>query len=324
MSYKIELQPSGIYFDAATNASILDSALNANIHLEHSCKNGECGLCVAELITGSTVDEQGNEYSFGNILTCCTKPQTDLKLAANYYPELADIKQQIIPGKVDQILLIAEDIAVIKLRFPPSAKFNYLPGQYINITYKGIKRSYSIANAQSVTAGIELHIRRVPNGRFSDLLFNDIKKDALIRIEGPIGTFFVRDNDRPIIFLAGGTGFAPIKAMVEELLANKCKRNLYIYWGMPSAEALYSDIAEQWANSNDNVYYTPVVSVEVENWPGRTGFVHHAVLADFADLSIFDIYACGSPLMIESAKKDFLMQGLNAKNFYSDAFTPAK
>jgi CDP-4-dehydro-6-deoxyglucose reductase len=324
MAYKIEILPAGLYFEADANTSILDSAISANIQLDHSCRNGECGICTAELIEGSAVDTDENVFTSGNLLTCRAKPQSDLKLIATYCPELADIKQKIIPAKVDQITFVAKDIVVIKLRLPPNTQFDYLPGQYIDITYKGVTRSYSIANSQSVSAGIELHIRCIPNGQFSNLLINDIKKDSLLRIDGPKGTFFVRESHRPIIFLAGGTGFAPIKAMVEVLLANNSRRNLYVYWGMPSTEALYSDIGKQWEKQNENLSYIPVVSENTENWPGRTGFVHHAVLEDFMDLSGFDVYACGSPLMIEAAKKDFLLQGLMAKNFYSDAFTPAK
>jgi len=324
MNYKIKIQPSGLCFNADEDASILDSALSANIHLEHSCKNGDCGACAAELHTGLVVDALGNSCTSGRILTCATRPQSDLELVATFHPELAAIQQKVVPAKVDQILFAGKDVAVITLRLPPNANFHYLPGQYLDMTYQGVKRSYSIANAQVVSAGIELHIRRVPNGCFSELLFTEVKKDSLMRIEGPKGTFFVRDTGRPIIFLAGGTGFAPIKAMTEGLLANQCNRDLHIYWGMPSASMFYSNIARQWAETHSSISYIPVVSEYCENWQGRTGFVHQAVLEDFADLSAFDVYACGSPLMIDSAKKDFLLQGLDARNFYSDAFTPAK
>lgn len=324
MAYKIEIQPSGIHFDASAGMSILDSALSSNIHLEHSCRNGECGACAAELIDGSAIDAAGNTVSSGTLLTCSTQPLTDLKLTAAYYPELTHIKRKIIPAKVNRISFVTKDIAVIHLRLPPNGRLDYLPGQYVDVSYKGITRSYSIANAQSVSNGIELHIRCVPDGRFSALLLNDIKTDTLLRIEGPKGTFFVRDNHRPIIFLAGGTGFAPVKAMTEELLAAKSQRKLYLYWGMATPEAFYTYIASQWAEQNDNLSYIPVVSEKIGNWPGRTGLVHRAVLEDFTDLSEFDVYACGSPLMIDAAKKDFLLQGLDAKNFYSDAFTPAK
>lgn len=324
MKYKIKIHPSGIEFDAEENISILDSALNVNVHLEHSCKNGDCGICAAELQIGCAVDADGNEYSSGRLLTCCTKPRSDLELNAVYFPELTHIRQKIIPAKVDQILFAAEDIAVIKLRLPPNAGFDYLPGQYIDITYQGITRSYSIANARTAPAQLELHIRCVPNGKFSELVTNEIKKETLLRIAGPKGTFFVRESQRPLIFLAGGTGFAPIKAMIEELLARQCKRELYLYWGMPAPEALYSDIGEKWAENNAHFSYVPVVSGHAENWQGRTGYVHHAVLEDFTDLADFEVYACGSPVMIEAAKQDFFRQGLKAGNFYSDAFTPAK
>ena len=324
MNYNIKVQPAGLSFNADADASILDSALSANIHLEHSCKTGDCGVCTAELHAGLVVDSFGNSYTSDRILTCSTKPRSDLELVAEVYPELAAIQQKVIPAKVDQILFAVKDVVVITLRLPPNANFHYLPGQYIDMTYQGVKRSYSIANAQVVSTGIELHIRRVPNGRLSELLFTEIKKESLLRIEGPKGTFFVRDTGRPIIFLAGGTGFAPIKAMIEKLVADQCRRRFHIYWGMPSASMFYHDIARQWAESHASISYIPVVSEPGENWQGRTGLVHKAVLEDFSDLSDFDVNACGSPLMIEAAKKDFLLNGLDARNFYSDAFTPAK
>jgi CDP-4-dehydro-6-deoxyglucose reductase len=174
MAYKIEIQPSGIHFDANSGMSILDSALSSNIHLEHSCKNGECGACAAELIEGSAIDSAGNTVSSGTLLTCSTQPLTDLKLIAAYYPELTRIRPKITPAKVNRISFVTEDIAIIHLRLPPNSRLDYLPGQYVDVNYKGITRSYSIANAQTVSAGIELHIRCVPDGCFSGLLLNDI------------------------------------------------------------------------------------------------------------------------------------------------------
>jgi len=176
MNYKIKIQPSGLCFNADENTSILDSALSANIHLEHSCKNGDCGACAAELRAGLVVDALGNSCASGRIFTCATRPQSDLELAATFHPELVGIQQKVVPAKVDQILFAAKDVAVIKLRLPPNADFHYLPGQYLDMTYQGVKRSYSIANAQVVSAGIELHIRRVPNGRLANYYLLRLKQ----------------------------------------------------------------------------------------------------------------------------------------------------
>jgi CDP-4-dehydro-6-deoxyglucose reductase len=324
VSHIIKIFPSNVEFTGKEDETILDSALNAGIHLEHSCKNGDCGICESELLAGSAVDAEGRLYGEGErILTCNCKPKSNMQLQAHYFPELAGQIKRVVPCKVNSAEMVSHDVLKLILRMPPTSKTGYLAGQYINLQYKGVTRSYSIANANE-NEGIELHIRNVPNGEMSGLLFDDLKENTLMRLEGPCGTFFIRDSDRPIIFLAGGTGFAPVKAMVEHLLKKESEREIYIYWGMSNAKDFYSNLPAEWSAKFDNVHFIPVVSNEDETWPGRKGFVHHAVMEDFSSLESFDIYACGSPLMIEASKRDFIVKHLSVDNFYSDAFTASK
>lgn len=324
MPYIIKIFPSSVEFTGKEDESILDSALNAGIHLEHSCKNGDCGICESELLAGSAVDAEGKLYGEGDhILTCNCKPMSSLQLQAHYFPELAGQVKRVVPCKVSSATMVSHDVLKLTLRMPPTSKTEYIAGQYINLQYKGVTRSYSIANANE-NDGIELHVRNVPNGQMSSLLFEGLKENTLMRLEGPCGTFFIRDSERPIIFLAGGTGFAPVKAMVEHLLQSESKRDIYIYWGMPAAKDFYSNLPVEWSTAFNNVHFIPVVSGNDEAWSGRKGFVHHAVMEDFSGLESFDIYACGSPLMIDASKRDFTAKNLSEDNFYSDAFTASK
>ncbi|QTL39791.1 2Fe-2S iron-sulfur cluster binding domain-containing protein [Xenorhabdus budapestensis] len=325
MTTIVKLSPSQITFRAIKSKTILESALESDVVLEYSCKSGSCGMCESVLITGEVSDKQENIYKAGQrFLACQCKPTSDeLTIEAEYYPELAEIMQKIVPCKVSSTDITADEYIIIKFRLPPSASFAFLPGQYINLHYQGIVRSYSIANSNAQD-GIELHIRRVNRGAMSGLLFNNLSTNTLMRLEGPLGTFFVREDIRPIIFLAGGTGFAPVKSMVEKLIQQDSKRDIHIYWGMHNGSGFYSDLPMEWANKYENIHYVPVVSGEDSLWSGRKGFVHNAVVEDYHNLSTFAVYACGSPTMIAAAKADFIKKGLSGKHFFSDAFTESK
>lgn len=321
MTFNIEIQPSGKCFKSEMN--LLEDAISQSVPLEHSCKTGECGSCSVEVLSGTVENENGVVVDTGTILTCQSKALSDAVLKANYYPELAHIKQQTLPCKVATFEYVTQDIVVIRFRFPPTAKFDYLPGQYVDLNFKGVKRSYSIANAKRESKELELHIRKVPNGQMSELIFGELKDNQLMRIEGPKGTFFLRDSTKPLILLAGGTGVAPVKAIVEELIKNEDSREVYIYWGMPSSEGFYLESLDTIAKEKSNIHYIPVLSGNGD-WNGRKGFVHQAVCEDFNSLEQYDVYACGSPLMIDTARNDFSEKGLPLDNFYSDAFTPSK
>lgn len=320
----VKVLPSEVEFESIKDATVLDSALAAGVTLEYSCRNGSCGLCASKIIQGEVLDQKNAVVGVGqSFLTCqCKSHSEELIIESTYYPELSNISRKVVPCKVSSIEVDA-DFLVVKFRMPPTANFVFLPGQYINLTYQGISRSYSIANADSKD-GIELHIRRIAGGVMSSLLFSEIKLDTLMRIDGPIGTFFVRESNDPIIFLAGGTGFAPVKAMVEALICSYSSRKMYIYWGMNSGNEFYSQLPNDWAAKFDNIKFIPVVSGIDAEWDGRTGFVHHAVLQDIQDMADYCVYACGSPHMIAAAKDDFVKAGLSEKKFFSDAFIVSK
>ena len=198
MKYKVEIKPSGVIYDSEDN--ILDDALNNGLSLEYSCKTGCCGICKAKIVSGQAENENGELVESGEILTCSSKAKSNLVLISNYYPELADIKKQTLPCKVSEIKYVTDDIIVIKFRMPPKANFNYFPGQYINLNYKGLKRSYSMANVLSGKNEIEFHIRKVPGGKMSEQLFDGLKINQLMQMEGPYGTFFVHKSEKTVTF----------------------------------------------------------------------------------------------------------------------------
>ncbi len=324
MKYDIEIRPAGVKYQAGSDDTVLNAAITSKLFLEHSCRKGACGLCYATLLSGFVKNEQGHLVTEGEILTCCSYPQSDLSIKVNFFPELATIDCVTLPCKVVSCKVVADDIVILTLRYPSTATFNYLPGQYIDLIYKGVRRSYSIANTQASLVGIELHIRLIPGGEFSQLLAIGCDVGQLMRIEGPRGVFFVRKADNPLIFLAGGTGFAPVKAMVDELLENNTERTIYIYWGMVNAAYFYTDVAQLWAEKYSRVHYVPIVSGKDETWIGRKGSAQQAIIEDFPDLSPYHVYACGSPLMISSAKAAFISHGLNTGHFYADIFVSSK
>lgn len=323
MPYEVEIKPANIQYQASADVTLLDAALTNKFSLQYSCKKGSCGTCSADVLKGLVKNEHGVMVNSGTVLTCSSYAHSDVTLKANYFAELADIECLTVPCKIASQNYVTDDIIVLTLRLPPTSKFRYLAGQYIDLIHGQVRRSYSIANAQSTSLNVELHIRLLPDGEFSHVL-KQSALNQLMRIEGPMGTFFIREATNPVIFLAGGTGFAPVKAMVEELLARGTSREIYIYWGMPHSTSLYSDIAASWALDYDHVHYVPVISAEDSLWQGRVGFVHQAVIDDFTDLSEYHVYACGSPLMINAAKDAFVGIGLDETHFYSDAFVPSK
>ncbi len=321
MTYKIEIQPAGVSFISRKN--ILDDALAQSIPLEYSCKTGDCSMCSAEIISGEIENEVGDIVSSGSVLICQSNAKSDATLKTHYFPELIGQKNQRIPCKVSSFNFVTDDIIVIKFRLPPTANFDYLPGQYVDLSFKGIKRSYSIANSKQVLDCVELHIRKVPNGKMSELLFNDLRENQLMRIEGPKGTFFVKTSKKPLILIATGTGIAPIKAIVEQLVNNSDKREIHIYWGMQYANELYCKELLVLAVEHQYINFIPVLSKEVSE-QYRNGYIQDAVCQDFDLLADYDVYACGSLKMIQDAKNKFLNKQLPLESFHSDAFTPAK
>lgn len=321
MAFKINIKPSGVTFESSE--IILDDAILQSVHLKHSCKNGQCGECEARIVSGTVENDLGERINQGNVLICRSKALTDLELEIDYYSELKHIKQKVYPCKVVSANYPTENVMILFLRLPPNSGFEYLPGQYIDLIYLGVKRSYSIANIKLENEFIELHIKRVLSGAMSDLIFGNLNENQLMRLEGPKGTFFLRNNQKKLILIATGTGIAPIKSIVESMIKNDDNREAYIYWGMRTIDDFYMPELVKLSQIRSNIHVYPVLSRE-EKIDYLHGYVQDSVIAMHKDLADFDVYACGSKVMINSAKQLFLQHGLAYSSFYSDAFVPNK
>jgi CDP-4-dehydro-6-deoxyglucose reductase len=336
MTAQVKVLPSGHTFQVDDHETILEAALRHGIGLPYGCRDGACGACKGKVLEGEVCQDGYQEKALpeqervqGYALFCCAKPQGDLTIEVREVTGLGDIPVKTLPCRVEKIEKL-HDVAVLKLKLPVSERLQFHAGQYIDILMKdGKKRSFSIANAPHDDAFLELHIRHQPGGSFSEYVFTQMKEREIMRFKGPLGTFFLReDSDKPIVFVASGTGFAPIKGIVEHALHSGITRPMVFYWGARTKADLYmADLAEQWQASNPNFTYIPVLSEALpeDNWTGRTGFVHQAVLDDFDDLSGYQVYACGAPVMVEAAHRSFTREcGLPEDEFFSDAFFLSK
>ena len=333
MSYQVTVQPSGRQFAAEADETLLDAALRQGLIIPYGCKDGACGACKGKVLEGQ-VDHgkaqphalKDEEKAAGLTLYCCAKAQSDLVIECKQLSRAGDIPVKTLPARIEKLDKLAPDVIEMHLRLPANERLQFLAGQYIDILMKdGRKRSYSLANAPHDDAVLQLHIRHVPGGAFTEQVFSTMKVRDILRFNGPHGSFYLReDSSKPIILLAGGTGFAPIKAIVEHAIAENCQRPIVIYWGAKARVDLYQhDLPQQWAAAHAGIRYVPVLSEPAADdaWQGRTGFVHLAVLEDFADLSGHQVYACGSPAMIDAARRDFAARGLPEEEFFADAFT---
>ena len=334
MTFKTTIQPSGHSFSIETHETVLEAALKHGYTLPYSCRDGVCGTCKGKIVTGqvdygkyqdSTLSE--DEKAVGMALFCCAKPLSDLVLDCREVSAVNDIPVRTMPCRVHKMFKPAPDVMVLSLKLPSNERLQFLAGQYIDILLKDQKpRSFSLANAPHDDEFLELHIRNIVGGAFTHYAFEVMKERDILRFTGPLGTFFLReDTEKPIVLVASGTGFAPIKAIVEHALHIGLKRPMHFYWGGRKLADLYLlDLARQWESKG--IKFTPVLSEALpgDAWQGRTGFVHQAILDDFKDLSGYQVYACGAPRMVESGFKAFTQtRGLPESEFYSDPFTPS-
>lgn len=329
MSHTVKVEPSGRSFSVDNDETVLDAALRQGLALQYGCRGGACGACKGKILTGEVryddepmaLSEEDSEE--GGVLTCVAKASSDLVLELHLVEQVEEIKIQEIPTKIQTRKLMSEDVIELGLKLPEEVRLQYLAGQYVDfILADGDKRAFSIANAPHDDELLLFHIRHVDGGKFTDQLFNQMQMGERIRIEGPHGSFFIReDSEQPIIFLATGTGFGPVKAMVEHLMAEESKRQVYIYWGGDQLEQLYMhEVPEQWARDNTHIEFRPVLAAADESWEGRRGYVQEAVQADFPSLVDMEVYACGNPYMVSSAKELLTQNGLNSDHFFADAF----
>lgn len=328
----VTLRSSEKQFEANIDDTVLEAALRAGFVLPYSCRTGSCGTCKAFVASGQVdygVYQQqalsDAERAQGYALLCRAKPQSDLVVEAREVVAAEGIDIKILPCRVAKMDLLSPDVMGLQLTLPKNHSFKYLPGQYIDILLRGSRRrSFSIANVAGQGSVITLHIRRVPGGEFTNHVFTDLKERDLLRFQGPFGTFFLReDSTGPMVFMAGGTGFAPIKAIIEHALASNVSRPMHLFWGVRARRDLYMrELAESWALARDQFQFTPVLSEPLakDQWRGKTGWVHEAVIGTYPDLSEFEVYASGPPPMIEAAKAAFFPCGLSSECFYFDSF----
>lgn len=313
---------NGVVFECGLDETILDASRKYNISIEHSCCSGRCGICIAPVLSGETFAIKPEEsltlesQEMGNILTCCRVPVTDVSLDVEDLGEIGNIPVRTLPCRINSLKLLNNDVIQVILRVPPNSEFKFVAGQYINLIDKGIRRSYSLANAVQLDGNLEIQVKRVSQGLMSEYLFTRARQHDLLRIEGPLGTFSYRaDDSENVILMATGTGIAPIKSIIESLEKSSHDKKIYIVWGGRVLEDLYLDF------SAGNLKYTfvPVLSREKI---GNVcfGYVQDAVLSLGLDLKKTTVYACGSEIMIKDACDVLVRNGLRKKRFYSDAF----
>lgn len=332
MTFKVRIEPSGHEFTVAEKETVLEAALRHGYTLPYSCRNGSCGTCKGRLLAGEidhgTYEDKAlsaPERAAGLALFCQAVPRTDIVIEARELASVAGITIKTLPARVIKMERAADDVMILSLKLPANERLQFLAGQYVDILLKdGKRRSFSLANPPAADEFLQLHVRRVPNGLFTTHVFTQMKEKDLLRLRGPLGTFFLReDSNRPVILVGGGTGFAPIKGILEHAFACGVSRPLHFYWGVRARRDLYMHALPQtWAQTQANFRYTPVLSEPrpEDRWDGRTGWVHEAVVADYPDLSEYEVYASGPPPMIEAIKQVFFARGLAPERLFFDSF----
>lgn len=330
MTYNVKIADKGIEFSCEESQSILDAALQNGITIPYGCQSGLCGSCKGQLISGQIDYPEGipdgidqEEIDLGEALFCKAVPTSDISIKVTVLEPEPEIKVKTLPVKVKKIDYLSDDVVRLMLQLPAVETFNYKAGQWIYFILKdGRKRAFSIANSPNEQNEIELQIRHALGGVFTDFVFEKLEEGALLRIEGPHGTFYYQADDRPVLLVAGGTGFAPIKGIVEEMMQAEQKPRVHLFWGSRAKKDLYQeDLIKQWMQDFDLQYTAVLSDAEPEdNWQGETGFVHEAVLKAYPDLSEYRVYMAGPPQMIESCKTGFADAGLPTAQLHYDSF----
>ncbi len=331
MTFQITVLPSGRQFSCEADETILDAAMRNGIGLPYGCKNGACGSCKGKLQSGQISHRHhqsqaltAEEESKGQALFCCATAHSDLVIEAREV--LGDFPIKKMPTRINKIERLGPDVIVLSLQLPANERLCYRAGQYIDFILKnGERRSYSLANPPHLDANLSLHIRHMPGGIMTDQVFGSMKERDILRFEGPLGSFFLREeSEKPMILLASGTGFAPIKALIEHAIHLQTNRPMTLYWGGRRPHDLYMHrLCLEWAENHAQFQYIPVISdaLPEDQWQGRMGFVHQAVMQDFPNLSEHQVYACGAPVVINAAQRDFIAQcQLPEDEFYADSF----
>jgi CDP-4-dehydro-6-deoxyglucose reductase len=318
----------GVEFEIKPSQTILEAAISSGITLPYGCRSGSCGSCKATIIKGEVFHEDimpgvltDQDKSEQNFLLCKTYATSDVTITSPVEKKLDEFPKKITPVRVEKLNLLNHDVMQILLKLPAGENLQFKAGQYLEFILKdGARRAFSMANAPSDDL-IELHVRLIEGGTFTNYVFNEMKEKSIHRIEVPIGNFYLRESDRPMIFVAGGTGFAPIKSIINDCHRAGVERKIYLYRGFKTHKDLYQDeVVENWKKNINNFESINIYSEEVVNGQEKI-LVHKKVIKDLGQLDSFDVYCCGAPGMIEVAYKEFVEAGLNPNSFYSDAFT---
>ncbi len=332
MTYRVRIENTAHEFTAAADESVLDAALRQGLVLPYSCRGGTCASCSGKVVEGRIHYPRGQplalsdaEKAIGQTLFCQARAISDLVIEVREVRSGDDIQPRKLPCRVERIEDLAHDVRRLWLRTPGNERLQFLAGQYIDILLRGgRRRGFSLANPPHDDELLEIHVRQVPDGEFTGHVFNGLKEGSLLRLEGPLGNFFLREeSDRPILMLGGGTGFAPLKGIIDHALYIGVTRPIHLYWGVRSRRDLYLDeLPRQWARSHDNLHYSPVLSEPQpeDEWDGRIGLVHNIALMDHPDIARHDVYMCGPPGMIAAARRDFFAHGLEASHLFYDSF----
>lgn len=329
---EITIRPTGQRFVSDPGETVLAAALRAGLNLPHSCKGGHCASCLARVLSG-TFEYPGErpagitpeEVADGYLLTCQARALTDLTLEAREMRPAPEVEIKSLPCRIDRMERLADDVMAVFLRLPAVEPLHFRAGQYVDVMLsEGRRRSFSIASAPSDGPLIELHVRRASSSGFTGQLFDSMRSGTLLRIEGPLGHFcFRHESPRPALMIGGGTGYAPLRSMLRQLLATGDRRPITLYWGGRGSQDLYEDV---WLTNVATVraafHYRPVLSEPQGDTLGavRTGLVHEAVLEDVENLAAYDVYASGPPAMIEAIRATFVARGLPREQLFFDSF----
>ena len=336
--HSVRIEPHGRTLRVAAGEPVLQAALAAGLNLPHSCKSGHCSSCRARLVSGEIHYPHGRplgltaqEAASGQVLLCQARPRSDLVVEARLIASVADVEIKTLPCRIARLTPLAADVLEVLLQLPAVERLRFHPGQYLDVLLEeGRRRSFSIACPPHDAGLLELHVRRVAGGGFTQRLFGSpadgapaLGPGALLRIEGPMGQFSYQGGTSPIIMVGGGTGFAPLKSMLRHVLETGIRRDIHFYWGARHVADLYEEQRVLgWTRSHSQLKFTAVLSeaTSAEATHHRTGWVHDAVLADYPDLSAFEVYAAGPPAMIEAMRSSFPRHGLSPQRLYFDSF----
>jgi CDP-4-dehydro-6-deoxyglucose reductase len=328
MNFIVHTEPAGHEFSVGPGQTLLEAAIARRIGLPYGCRDGKCGSCTAELLTGRVSYPSGKTEALEGqpanaCLTCQAVPESDLRLRVAELETVADIEVRTLPCRISAKTRLNHDVMRLQLKLPEAQRLQFLAGQYLEfILADGRRRAFSIANAPHDDALMELHVRRVPGGEFTDYVFDQLAEKTVLRIQGPLGSFVLREQStRPMLFVGGGTGFAPLKGMLEHAFHRGIARPMTLYWGVRAERDLYlPELPQRWAAEHANFRFVPVLSEPDPDWGGRRGYVHEAVLEDHPDIADYDVYMSGPPVMVEAGRAAFEARGLGLDHMFSDAF----